>query len=114
MLPRPVVIDCIEFCSDLRRLDILDELSFLGMEADYAGHRDIGDRIVEHYCQTTGDQPPASLLAFYKSYRACVRAKVCALRERRSADQIARPSSRARAIIWPSRNGISTNWGGRC
>ena len=80
LLPRPVVIDCIEFNSELRRLDILDELSFLSMETDYAGHPEIGERIVEHYCQTTGDQPPASLLAFYKSYRACVRAKVCALR----------------------------------
>ena len=51
LLPRPVVIDCIEFSSDLRRLDILDELSFLSMECEYAGHPEIGDRIVELYAR---------------------------------------------------------------
>jgi aminoglycoside phosphotransferase family enzyme/predicted kinase len=80
LLPQPVVIDCIEFSSDLRRLDILDELGFLSMECDFAGYPQVGDRIVQRYGEVAGDHAPASLLDFYKSYRACVRAKVCALR----------------------------------
>jgi predicted kinase len=80
LLPQPVVIDCIEFSSDLRRLDILDELAFLSMECDAGGYPHVGEQIVQRYREVTGDPGPVSLLAFYKSYRACVRAKVCALR----------------------------------
>ena len=32
--PGPIVIDCVEFNSELRQLDVLDELSFLAMECD--------------------------------------------------------------------------------
>jgi aminoglycoside phosphotransferase family enzyme len=80
LLPRPVIIDCIEFSADLRRIDILDELSFLAMECDFAGHPAVGEQVVSGYKIAADDRPPASLLAFYKSYRACVRAKVFALR----------------------------------
>jgi len=77
---QPVVIDCIEFSRELRTLDVADELSFLAMECDRLGAEPIGRRLIEVYEERTGDQPPAALWGFYKSYRACVRAKVAALR----------------------------------
>ena len=82
---RAVVIDCIEFSSDLRTLDVADELSFLAMECDRLGAAAIGRRLIEVYQERTGDRPPAALMAFYKSYRACVRAKVTALRTQQLA-----------------------------
>ena len=86
-LPEPVVIDGIEFDRQLRQLDVVDELSFLAMECDQLGAPQVGQRILQHYVRAAGDQPPDSLVAFYKAYRACVRAKVHALR----ADQTEAP-----------------------
>lgn len=80
-----VVIDCLEFSRELRTLDMADELSFLAMECDRLGAEAIGRRLIEVYQDRTGDRPPAALLAFYKSYRACVRAKVTALRTQQLA-----------------------------
>lgn len=74
------VIDCIEFNSGLRQIDVLDELSFLAVECDALGAPEIGGRLLDRYCQLTGDQPARELLAFYRGYRATVRAKVSALR----------------------------------
>ena len=76
----PCVIDCVEFCEQLRQVDALDDLCFLAMDCERLGRQEIGDRVIDHYCSTTGDETPRSLIAFYKSYRACVRAKVAALR----------------------------------
>ena len=80
MASLPIVIDCIEFDTRLRRLDVLDELSFLWMECAALGADWVGDQIIGHYLEDSGDEPPTELLYFYKSYRACVRAKVHALR----------------------------------
>ena len=80
LMQKPAIIDCIEFSSDLRQLDIVDELSFLAMECDRLGHPAIGERILGRYATAAGDDPPAALIAFYKMYRACVRAKVLILR----------------------------------
>jgi aminoglycoside phosphotransferase family enzyme/predicted kinase len=99
LLPQPVVIDCIEFSPQLRHLDILDELGFLSMECDHIGHPEVGERIIERYRQVTGDHGPASLLAFYKSYRACVRAKVCALRGAQ-AQGSTRTATLSRAVVY--------------
>ena len=78
--PEPVIFDCIEFNAEFRRLDVADELCFLAMECDYLGAPWIGRRILDVYFRANDDQPPDRLLAFYKAYRACVRAKVAALR----------------------------------
>ena len=76
----PVVYDCVEFSSDLRHIDTADELAFLLMECTRLGRRDVGEVILAAYEQASGDRPPDALTAFYESYRACVRAKVAALR----------------------------------
>ncbi len=79
------IFDCLEFSFDLRRIDVADELCFLSAECDFIGANWVGPLLFERFRLLTGDRPPPVLLAFYKSYRACVRAKVTALR----ADQIA-------------------------
>jgi aminoglycoside phosphotransferase family enzyme/predicted kinase len=72
----PAVIDCIEFSDELREVDIADELSFLAMECERLGDGAVGDLVVKTYQRKCKDDIPPRLLAFYRAYRACVRAKV--------------------------------------
>lgn len=78
----PVVIDCIEFNAEFRRLDVLDELCFLESECAELGDEAVGKSVRRRCLELLGDAPPEALASFYKSYRACVRAKVAALRAR--------------------------------
>jgi predicted kinase len=80
LLPAPTIIDCIEFNDRFRQLDVLDELGFLAMECDRLGTPWVGKRLLRLYFDISNDRPAASLLSFYECYRACVRAKVLALR----------------------------------
>jgi aminoglycoside phosphotransferase family enzyme/predicted kinase len=80
----PVVFDCVEFSRDLRTLDVVDDLAFLVEECDFLGAKWVGERLVARFHDLIGDRVAPMLWAFYKSYRACVRAKVAALR----ADQM--------------------------
>ena len=72
----PVVIDCLEFNRDLRIRDSADELSFLAMECEKLGDEKVGKILFDVYGQITGDEPEASLIAFYKAYRATERARL--------------------------------------
>ena len=74
--PPPQVIDCLEFCRDLRLVDPADELAFLAMECQRLGVSWIGDMLFAAYSERTGDWPPSSLIAFYKTLRATVRARL--------------------------------------
>jgi aminoglycoside phosphotransferase family enzyme/predicted kinase len=74
------VIDGVEFNLEYRQLDVVDELCFLTMECAMLGHESLGQGILRQYCQASRDNPTAALCGFYSSYRACVRAKVSALR----------------------------------
>jgi aminoglycoside phosphotransferase family enzyme/predicted kinase len=76
----PAVIDCIEFSEELREVDIADELSFLAMECERLGDGAVGDRMLKTYQRASGDEIPPRLLAFYRAYRACVRAKIARFR----------------------------------
>ena len=82
LLSPPVVYDCIEFDPLLRQIDVADELSFFAMECDRLHAHDVGRQVIAEYCRASHDDPPAPLMDFYKCYRACVRAKVAALRGR--------------------------------
>jgi hypothetical protein len=92
--PSPVIIDCIEFNQEFRTLDVADELAFLSMECDFLGAADITAPIFERYGEQSGDHPARQLIDFYRIYRACVRAKVCALR----AEQL-RGEARTRWLV---------------
>lgn len=76
----PVIFDCVEFNAEFRQLDIADELSFLAMECDLLGAPGVGETVIASYQAASDDRPAAELWAFYKAYRASVRAKVAALR----------------------------------
>ncbi len=90
-LAEPIqIFDCLEFNAEFRRLDVVDELAFLAMECDALGADWIGQQILDAYAAATGDRAPADLVAFYKSYRAAVRAKVAALRASQLAGDDAR------------------------
>lgn len=72
----PAIIDCLEFSRDLRILDPLDELSFLGLECARLGAAEVGGWFKEIYVEASGDCPPGHLLRFYRRFRALRRAKV--------------------------------------
>ena len=73
---QPVIIDCLEFNRNLRILDAVSEITFLALECERLGAPNIGRLILNRYSEETGDRPSEKLLAFYKSYHACVRAKI--------------------------------------
>lgn len=85
---RPVVIDCVEFSEELRHVDVADDLSFLAMECEHLGAMELGNRIMATCEQICGDVVPAQLSAFYRCYRACVRAKVALLRARQQPNAV--------------------------
>jgi aminoglycoside phosphotransferase family enzyme len=72
----PVIIDCLEFNLALRIHDTGSELAFLALECERLGASGVGKGILETYSKASGDRPPRRLLAFYKSYHACMRAKI--------------------------------------
>lgn len=93
-MSEPIAIfDCIEFSPDFRRIDIVDELAFLAAECDFLGAQWVGPQLLAAYQRQSGDRPAAVLVDFYKSYRACVRAKVAVLR----ADQLEGPAQASAA-----------------
>lgn len=76
LLPAPLVIDCLEFNPQLRVLDPVDELSYLGLECAMAGATWIGPRLLAQYSLVHADTPPAGLVRFYTAYRALLRARL--------------------------------------
>jgi aminoglycoside phosphotransferase family enzyme len=76
LLDPPIIMDCVEFNRDLRLLDPVDELAYLGIECHRLGAPELGDLVLETYRADTGDQPPDALVNFYASTRAMLRAKL--------------------------------------
>lgn len=74
--PEPVIFDCLEFNRQFRTVDPADELSFLSMECERLGASFVGREFFGVYTQITNDRPPERLVQFYKSYRACLRARL--------------------------------------
>jgi uncharacterized protein len=77
--PSPLVIDCLEFRTDLRCLDAVDELAFLAMECERLGAAGIGRILFDRYRRRTGDNPPLALINFYKAINALIRARIAIL-----------------------------------
>ena len=76
----PRILDCLEFDDRLRWVDGLDDATFLAMDLERLGARDLAERFTGWYSQYSGDPAPTSLRHHYTAYRAFVRAKVTWLR----------------------------------
>jgi len=76
--PESVIIDCLEFCQELREVDPADELAFLMLECERLGQPNVGDWFLEAYEKRAGDPLPRLLLDFYRKYRILRRAKIAA------------------------------------
>jgi aminoglycoside phosphotransferase family enzyme len=74
--PPATVIDCLEFNYALRLVDPVDEIGYLAMECERLGAPAVGEQVLAAYETRAGDRPPAALLHFYMSLRACVRARL--------------------------------------
>jgi aminoglycoside phosphotransferase family enzyme len=72
----PVIIDCIEFNSDFRIVDPLDEIAYLAVECARLGAPATGKAFPAAYRELSGDDPPEALTAFYGSFRAFLRARI--------------------------------------
>ena len=70
------IYDCIEFNDRLRYGDVAGDVSFLAMDVDRWGHRELSNQFVSAYIAKSGDKELTELLSFYKCYRAYVRGKV--------------------------------------
>jgi uncharacterized protein len=86
----PVIFDCIEFNSDYRRIDILNEIAFLCVDLDFFNKKDLSERFYNkyfEYCGIEDDRESRKLFTYYKSYRASVRAKVTLLNLKENPDK---------------------------
>ena len=70
------IIDSLEFSRDLRIADTADELAFLALECERLGATDFGNLLLRTYSEISDDWPNISLIHFYKSCRASLRATV--------------------------------------
>ena len=75
----PSIIDCTEFSEDFRHIDAASEVAFLAMDLRYRGHPELAERFLARYASCVDDFGIYSLVDFYASYRAAVRAKVAVL-----------------------------------
>lgn len=76
------VYDCVEFNPALRYIDIASDLSFLAMDLTRLGAEDLASRLIAEYRRAGGDPGDDSLVSFFASFRAWVRAKLACLRAR--------------------------------
>lgn len=76
--PPPLVIDCLEFDPELRRLDPAEEMAFLALECARLGAAWTGEDLLSRYRAAMHDPVPDALVQFYLSQRAATRAKIAA------------------------------------
>jgi uncharacterized protein len=76
MTSPPRIIDCLEFSRALRSLDAVDELAYLALECERLGAPGLRQRIFDAYRRVSNDPVPETLIDFYQSYRASIRAKI--------------------------------------
>ncbi|MDR3607076.1 MAG: dephospho-CoA kinase [Oligoflexia bacterium] len=74
-----VVLDCIEFNDRFRYGDVASDLAFLSMDLAFHGRADLAEHLLARYAREMNDFNLFSVVDFYESYRAHVRAKVAGL-----------------------------------
>ncbi|APX94821.1 hypothetical protein BWR19_18890 [Halomonas sp. 1513] len=77
---RALLFDGIEFNDELRWNDVACDLAFLLMDLEARGEQSLARHALNRYLELSGDYGLVRVLAYYKFYRALVRAKVAALR----------------------------------
>jgi predicted kinase len=75
----PLLVDCVEFSDELRRIDAAGEVAFLAMDLAYRGRGDLGARFLRRYAEASDDFGLFGVVDLHAAYRAAVRAKVAGL-----------------------------------
>jgi hypothetical protein len=75
----PIFVDCIEFSEGLRRIDAAAEVAFLAMDLRYRGEAGRAARLLRRYARASDDFDLYSVVDYFLSYRAAVRAKVASV-----------------------------------
>ncbi len=70
------IFDCLEFSAELRRVDPVDELAYLGVESALIGADWFGPALFERVMKTLGAEPPYPLFHLHASRRAVLRARL--------------------------------------
>lgn len=79
-LTKPVsIFDCVEFEPAFRCGDMANDFSFLVMDLEFRGRRDLADVLVARYRRALRDATFENVLPFYECHRSLVRGKVRAL-----------------------------------
>jgi len=77
---RVCIFDCIEFNSRFRYSDTVADITFLSMDLEFHGRRDLAMIFLQEYLAASGDAGASELVDFYSVYRAFVRGKVASFR----------------------------------
>lgn len=70
------IIDSLEFDPRLRHVDPFDEVAYLSLECERVGAAWAGERIRDGLIRALRNGPSAQLFAFYRCYRASLRARL--------------------------------------
>lgn len=73
------VLDCVEFSEALRCGDVASDVAFLSMDLAARGRVDLAERLLARYAREADDFDLFTVVDFYESYRAWVRAKVATM-----------------------------------
>jgi hypothetical protein len=90
----PIAIDCLEFSEALRQLDAAAEVAFPAMDLRYRGAAARAELFLRTYARESDDFDLYTLVDYFVSYRAAVRAKVASIA---AADASIPAAQRARA-----------------
>jgi aminoglycoside phosphotransferase family enzyme/predicted kinase len=97
----PVIIDCLEFSEELRKIDTASEVAFTAMDLWYRDQRLLAERFLRSYASERDDFDLYAVVDYFIAYRALVRAKVAAIV---SVDANIDPGQRARAAASAGRH----------
>ena len=92
------IYDCIEFSKRLRYVDVANDAAFLAMDLDFHKQPRLSSYFIAQISRALRDPELATVIDFYKCYRAYVRAKVESFRSREDeVPEEERKKSRERA-----------------
>jgi hypothetical protein len=72
----PLVVDCVEFDAELRRIDAACDLSFFTMDLVYHHRRDLAEHFLRCYALETDDYDLYAVVDYHVAHRALIRAVV--------------------------------------